>query len=113
MARFIFAIPVRVAFFAALMAIADDFFRDLLAEPIVENKILSLKFVFKTLFLYLMNIFDNAAFKMKNLCKTVVQQIRACFFTANSARAIHNYILVFFVREHLNRHRQLFSKRIA
>ncbi len=67
MARGIFTISVRIAFIAALMAATYNFIRNLLAQTIVKNKILSLKFVFETLFLHLMHVFDNSAFEMENL----------------------------------------------
>ncbi len=72
MTRPVFAIPVRVAFLSALMAIADYITRYLFAEPIVKNKILAFKFIFQIFLFDLTSIFDNSAFEMKNLCKTVV-----------------------------------------
>ena len=109
----VFAVAMRVRFLAALMAIANDFLRDLLAQTIIENEIFAFEFIFQILLFDLPHIFDNSAFEMKNLCKTVVQQIRARLFAANPAGAIHNYIAVFFIFEHLDRHRQLLAESVA
>ncbi len=72
MTRPVFAVSVRVAFFVALMAIADYLVRDLFAEPTVKVKILAFKFIFQIFLFDLTSVFNNSAFEMKNLCKTVV-----------------------------------------
>ena len=72
MTRFVFTVVVRIAFFAALVAIADYFAANLFAETIVENKIFALKFIFEILLFDLMDILNNTAFEMKNFFESVV-----------------------------------------
>jgi hypothetical protein len=82
------AVAMRVAFFAALMTMADDFFRNLLGKTIVKNKIFASEFIFQSFFLNSVDVLDNSAFEMKNFGKTLMQKIRARLFAADSARAV-------------------------
>lgn len=63
---------MRVAFLAALVAIADYFAADLFAEPVIENKIFPLKFIFEIFLFDLTRVFDNTAFEMKNIFESVM-----------------------------------------
>ena len=112
MTRFVFAIRMRRALFAALKTAADDFIRNLLAETIVENEIYAFEFIFQPLISDLTHVFDNSAFEMKNFFKAFVEQIGARLFAADSARAVHYYGLIFFVFEHFSRHRQLLAESV-
>lgn len=60
MTAIIFAISVRVARLATLVAGADDVLGNSLPQPFIKNEIFADEFIFETLIFYLSGIFDNA-----------------------------------------------------
>ena len=111
--RFVFAIRLRIAFLAALTAAADDFVRNALAHSVVENEILAAKFIFQALRFNLTDVFDDAAFKVKNFFEAAMQQVSARLFAANAARAVHNHRRLLFVFEHFSSYWQLLTKSVG
>src|SRR5690606_33886492 len=91
------AIRMIVARFAALMALRYDIVGDALAKSVVEYKILTDEFTYKTLFLYLARIFDDAAFKLVYVFETFVLEVRTCLFASDSACTIHQQFFIRFV----------------
>ncbi len=109
-AKFIRAVLVIIVWLAALVAICDDFRADPLAEAFVKNKIFAHKFVFQTLRLDLPGVLDDAAFQLKNIFKTPVFHVRARFFAADAAGAVHHDFFVFFVGQKFGDERQFLPK---
>src|SRR5688572_4460891 len=56
---------------------------------------------------------NNASLKMKNVFITAMKHISTGFFTADTAGAIHDYILVFCMLQHFCSHRQLLAESIG
>lgn len=73
MTAIILTVGVIVARFAALMAPGNDIVCDPLAQPFIENKVLSLKLQRKSLLLCSSGVFYDTSFYMKYILKAMMQ----------------------------------------
>src|SRR5690348_14832039 len=112
MTCFISAVGMRIAGFAALMAMTYNLIPHCFSEPSVKNKIFTMKFIGEIMFFYLVGILNNSAFQVKYIFKSIMQHPCACFFATNAAGAIHNNVFIFLVFKHVNCHGQLLAKSI-
>ena len=81
----------------ALMALGDYVRRYPFAAPMIKNKVLAQKFVFKIFIIYLPRVFYNAAFKLVYLLKTLVFIVGAGLFASDAPCAVHNQLFVLLV----------------
>ena len=72
MAGFVHAVYMCISWFAALMAFSYDLFRDAFPQPVVEHKVLSMKFSLQAFGSYLVGIINNATLEMKHIFKSFV-----------------------------------------
>ncbi len=96
-AVFVGAVGMIVVGRAALVAAGDNGIADPLAQPLIEYEIFTDKLVGQTLCLHLPGVFDDAAFELENILKTLVLQVSAGFFAADAAGAVHHDVFVFLI----------------
>ena len=60
----------------------------------------------------LLQLLDDAAFQVKDVGKTFMQEICAGFFATYPSRTVHDDVLFPVIRQHAGGHRQLFSESI-
>src|ERR1041385_520084 len=97
MASVILAVSMRITRLAALMTYADHIIRNPFAQAFVKDKILSNEFIFEALFFYLSGILDNTTIQLEYIFKADVLHPRTRLLAANTPRAVHHYIFVFFI----------------
>src|SRR5699024_2917536 len=88
-------IHMRITWFTTLMTMRYYIIRNSLCSSLIENKILSDKFIFKFFFLYLANIIDNSSFKLEHLLKPSMLIVCTCLLTSYPSGTIHHKILIF------------------
>ena len=103
---------MRVAGLATYVALCYDIFRNTFAQAVIKHEVLSPELVFQPLFLYGIGIMDDAPFQVKDIGKSLMEEISAGFFTTYSSRTVHDDVLFPVVRQHAGRHRQLLSESI-
>src|SRR6185437_8590608 len=91
------AIDMRVRRLPALMTPRDDLSRDALSHPVVKDKILPTELVFKALLLHGIGIVDDAALEMKDIAKSLMQEIGARLLAPDAPGAVHDDGCVFLV----------------
>ena len=104
MTGIIYTIHVCVSRFAALMTMSNDLIGDPFTQPLIKDKILSVKLIGQSPLLYLVSIVNNAALQMKNILKSFVKHEGRSFFATDATGAVHDDIFVSFVTHHINRH---------
>ena len=97
MAGLIGTVHMRVAGFAALVAMGDDLIGNPFATAVVKYKVLAAEFVLQPLCFRLTGILDDAALQLIDLFKAFVFIVGAGLFTTYAARAVHNQFFVFFM----------------
>src|SRR5687768_17130878 len=107
------AIGMCIRGFAALVAFGDDFVGYPFTQPLVEDEILAVEFIRKSLFLHLVGIMDDPTFQVKYIFKSAMEHVSGSFLATNAAGAIHDDVLLFVFFHHVYRHRQLLPERIA
>src|SRR6185312_7283429 len=70
----VFAIGMGIGMLAALVAAGDYFPGNRFAQTVVEQKVLSAEFIFKSSFPHCIGIMDDTAFQVIHLLKSLVQQ---------------------------------------
>ncbi len=97
MATVVGAVGVGVTRFAALVAVGNNLPVYAFAQPFVEHKIFADKFRLEVGRFDLAGIFQHAAMQLVHVFKSLVFQVGAGFFAADSASAIQQYFFIFFV----------------
>ena len=109
----VLAVGMCIAGFAALVAVADDIVCNAFAEALIKYKVLAFEFVGDALLAGFVGIFDDTAFEVIYVLKTVVEQVCRCFLAADTAGAVHHDVLVLLIFQHVYRHGQLFAEGIG
>src|SRR6186713_226992 len=110
---FIPAVGMGIGRLAALVTGGNDLSTDPFAQPVIEDEILSFKFIFQSFLLYGICIVDDAAFQVKDVGKALVQQVGAGFFATDAPCTVHDDIAVLISLQHVGRHWQLFAEGIG
>ncbi len=100
MASVIRAIHMPVGGCSALVALCDDLTGNTLTEALVEDKVHTLKLIGQPFLFRLVCVFDDPSVELVHLFESAVLHIRARFFAANAACAIHDDGFVFLRFQH-------------
>src|SRR5579872_1902803 len=84
------AIGVCICRMSALVTMRNNLSCDGFTQPFVEDKIFPAKLVLKPLLTNCISVMNDTAFQVEDFLKPLMKQISTCFFTTNTACAIHD-----------------------